>query len=111
MRMMGEQRLQDPVQRFAALIERPADDLASGCDNLEGRRDRGDIPTRIALRILVAGGKINSALRVELAEQSGEAARIRNFGNSSRDGNSAGRQIAFGAHTGANTSSIICTAA
>src|SRR5580700_2306814 len=110
MRMVGEQRLQDPVQRFTAVIERTADDLASSGDNLKRRRDRGDVPAGIALGIFVARGQIDAALGVELAQKSGQAARVGNFRNGSRDGNPARRQITFGAHTDAKTSSITFTA-
>src|ERR1035437_5090662 len=109
MGMRSEQRLQDAVQRLAALVERAEDDFAAGSDDFERRRDGSDVPARVALGILVAGGKIDAALGVELAQQSAEAPGVGNFRDGARDGNSAGRQITFGAHT-AKTSSMTCKA-
>ena len=59
--------------------------------NFQRRRERGDVPTRIAPRKFVTGRKIDAALRIELAQQCLQAALVGDLGIRALDGNAGGR--------------------
>src|SRR5579864_33891 len=91
--MILEQRMEDAVQDFAPLIERPEVDLAPGGDDLEWRTNRRDVPARVPFRIFVARGQVDAAISVQLAQQVLQAFFKRDSGCSASDGDPAGRGV------------------
>ena len=79
-------------------IERGEDHLAVARRDLEWRSQRSDVPTRIPPRKFITGGKVDAALRIELAQQRVQTPAERDFGMRALDGNAAGRGINFGTH-------------
>src|SRR5579863_878507 len=98
--MRSEHGFENPVDDFAAGIERSEDDLAIARGEFERRSQSGDVPTRIAPRKFVTGRKIDAALRVEFTQQFFQAALVRDLGMRSLDGNAGGRNVNFGTHKG-----------
>ena len=81
MRVRLEHAVQHAIEDAATVIERAEGDFAVLRGDFDGRRERGDVPARIASRKFVAGGKIDAALRVELAQQCFQTALVGDLGD------------------------------
>ena len=90
MRMRREQRMEKAIQYFAASIQRAKFHVAPGGYDLERRRERCEIPPGITLGVLIAGGKIYAALRVEFAQQPVQSAVVGHSRNSARNRDATG---------------------
>jgi len=55
----------------------PKGDFALEPDNLQWRTHRNDIPSRVAPRVFVAGGKVNSPIFVQIAQPACQSAAVR----------------------------------
>ncbi len=105
-----EDAVQHAVQSPAAVIERAEGNFAVLRDDFDGRGERGDVPTRVASRKFVTGGKIDAALRVELAQQGFQAALVGDLGEGPLDQDAGGRCVRFGAHVTSLTRGHKCAA-
>ncbi len=98
MRMRGEKCLENAIQDFAARVQRLKAHFAAGSDDFQRRRDGAEIPSRVSLRIFVAGGEIHAALGIQFAQQSIAVRGVRHLGDGSGNDDLAGCGIAFRAH-------------
>ena len=94
-----EQRLQDAVQRFAAIVERAEDDFAVRRRRSRAAERRRRCPSANSVPDIRSQRKdrCRAACRACAAERSGRADK--GLWNGALDENSAGRHIAFGAHS------------
>ena len=67
MRMLGEHGRQHAENADASFVQGAEAHLPSGGDYFERRFHRAKVPTRVAPRIFIAGGKIAAAELVQVA--------------------------------------------
>src|ERR1700680_3860103 len=102
-----QQRKQNPIQGLTPLVQWTKLDLPSRRDNLKRRADRGYVPARISLWILITRGEINSPIPVQFVQQVLQAAVIRDYGRQPSYCNTPGRDVTqFGHSAGKETVSF-----
>jgi hypothetical protein len=68
MRVLGQNRKEQPVQDFAARVEGAEFQPTLSGQDLERGPHRGDVPARVSAGVLVAGRKIDAAVGVKIAQ-------------------------------------------
>src|SRR5579864_8403179 len=93
MRMFLEDGGKQLIDDEPAFVERTEFDITPGGHDFERREDGRHVPTRITLRILVAGGKIETAIAIELTQQVFKTFFEWNGRSAACDCNSSGRVV------------------
>ncbi len=101
--------IEDAIQRPAAFVQRTEDHVAARGDDFERGRGGCNVPAGVTLGVLVAGGEVDAALRVEFVQQGLEATVVRDFGDGTADDNAGRCRERVGTHRKAGGNSHYCS--
>lgn len=94
----AEDGLEEADEEFAAGVQGAEVDAAAAADDFEGGIQGSDVPAGVAFGVLVAGGEIDPAVVVEVAEEVAKAAAVGEAGTRPGDVNPRAGDIAKQAH-------------